>query len=82
MTFEKLQLIFVKQKLKEMKAEERICDKCNNFEVTMDCTTEICHAKKDGSKVIPKITDYYIEERMYGDKKNCKCFAKIIDYTK
>lgn len=55
----------------------RICDKCNNFEVSMDNTKEICHAKKDGSQVIPKITDDYINERINGEKTNCKCYKKI-----
>ena len=45
----------------------------------MDNTKEICHAKKDGSQVILKITDDYIEERINGNKMNCKCFIKIID---
>lgn len=60
-----------------------ICDRCNNFEVTMDNMNQICHAKKDGSQIIPFITDYYIEKRMSEIKKKCKCFKKItiIRYT-
>lgn len=54
-----------------------ICDSCNNYEVTMDCTKEICHAKKDGSQVIAKITGDYIAQRFNGNKKTCKCFIKI-----
>ena len=57
--------------------EKRICDRCNNFEVSFDNTKEICHAKKQGSLVIPFITDEYIEQRINGDKKSCKGFEKI-----
>jgi hypothetical protein len=56
---------------------KRICDKCKNFEVSMDNTKEICHAKKDGSQVILKITDEYIEQRINAEKQNCKCYEKI-----
>jgi hypothetical protein len=56
---------------------KRICDKCKNFEVSMDNTKEICHAKKQGSLVIPFITDDYISERMEGVKITCKGFEKI-----
>jgi hypothetical protein len=56
---------------------KRICDTCKNFEVSMDNTKEICQAKKDGSQVIPKITDGYIEQRINGEKQNCKCYEKI-----
>ena len=54
-----------------------ICDNCNNYEISMDNTREICHAKKNGSQVIPKITNDYISERMNGEKINCKCYEKI-----
>jgi hypothetical protein len=55
-----------------------ICDSCNNFEVSIENTKEICHAKKYGDIVIPIITDDYIRERMDGIKKSCKGFKKII----
>jgi len=55
----------------------RICDTCRNFEVTPDSTREICHAKKQGSNVIIWMTDLYTDERMSGDKLNCKGYEKI-----
>lgn len=55
----------------------RICDTCRNFEVTPDSTREICHAKKQGSNVIIWMTDLYADERMSGDKLNCKGYEKI-----
>ena len=59
-------------------SEKRICDKCNNFEVTPCGMSEICHAQKDGSRVIPDMPTDYVNERMYGDKMTCKRFHKII----
>ena len=63
-----------------MAREKRICDRCNEFEVTPCGMTEICHAQKDGSQVIPKMTKDYIEDRISGEKQNCKSFKKIVIY--
>lgn len=54
-----------------------ICDRCNHYEVSMDGTKEICHAKRIGSQVILWITDDYIKLRMNGDKNNCKAYERI-----
>jgi len=61
----------------ETKEVKVICDKCNNFEVSMCGTYEICHAKKEGSKFIKWIDDLYANERMNGNKQTCKGFKKI-----
>jgi hypothetical protein len=55
----------------------KICDKCNNYEISMDNMSEFCHAKIEGSLVIPRMTDDYIKERFEGEKKHCKSFNKI-----
>lgn len=55
----------------------RICDTCRYFEITQDSTREICHSKKQGSNVIIWMTDLYADERMSGDKLNCKGYDKI-----
>jgi len=59
---------------------KRICDKCDNFEVSPCSTREICHAKKQGSNVIFWITDDYISERMEGEKNSCKGFKRIVSH--
>lgn len=60
-----------------MNEDQIICDKCDNFEVSMDNTYQVCHAKKEGSQLIRNMPDYYVEERFEGIKKTCKCFKKI-----
>jgi len=54
-----------------------ICNRCNKYEVSMCGSSETCHAKKEGSKVILYITDDYIEPRMNGEINHCKAFKKI-----
>lgn len=72
----KLKLL-VKLNLQKFNMTKRICDNCNNFEITMDNTREICHGKRSGSLLIANMPSYYIEERMNGNKKYCKEFKKI-----
>jgi hypothetical protein len=55
----------------------RICDRCNNFEVSRDGTRETCHARRIGSALIAHMPADYIEARMQGEKQNCKEFKKI-----
>lgn len=55
----------------------RICDRCNNFEVSPGGSVEICHARRLGSIVIPHMPKDYIEARINGDKQHCKEFKKI-----
>lgn len=59
------------------KEYKSICWKCNNYSQSPSGTTETCWGNLGGSRVIPRITEQYIEERMYGDAKYCKEFNKI-----
>lgn len=59
------------------KEYKSICWKCNNYEQSPCGSTEKCWANLHGSRVIPRLTSYYIEERMYEGAKNCKAFEKI-----
>jgi hypothetical protein len=56
---------------------KRICDRCDNFEVSQDGMTETCHAQREGSVMLPVMDAYYISERVEGNKANCKRFKKI-----
>lgn len=56
---------------------KRICDKCKNFEVSMDNMKETCHAMRDGSQVIPRMPIDYVSDRIEGNKSNCKSYEKI-----
>ena len=53
------------------------CEKCNNYEVSMCGTYENCHANKEGSEVIPRLTEWDKNIVMTGEKQTCKCFKKI-----
>ena len=59
------------------KEYKSICWKCNNYQQSPCGTVEKCYGNLNGSRVIPRISQHYIEERMYGDAKHCKEFEKI-----
>ena len=65
---------------------ERICDICQNFETSPCGCTEICHAQRQGSMLIPWITDTYRDQRMNGNIKHCKGLKRLsneyIDFMK
>lgn len=54
-----------------------ICDKCSNYSASPGGTTETCFAKFEGSRHIIRMDDFYINQRMLGEKQNCKSFQKI-----
>ena len=56
---------------------KRICDNCQNLQVSPGGTTETCWAKHEGSRVIIDMPQQYIDLRMEGDKQNCKRFKRI-----
>ncbi len=56
---------------------KRICDRCNNYQVSPGGCTETCFAKFEGSKFIQWMDDYYITERFTGVKNFCKGFKSI-----
>ena len=58
---------------------ETICDRCEKYETTPCGTREICHAKREGSQVVPWMSDEYINERMSGEKKNCKGYKRYYE---
>ena len=55
--------------------EKIICDKCNNYEVHPSGCWERCN--ECSSAPFSYMTKQYAEERMNGNKKNCKCFKKL-----
>jgi hypothetical protein len=57
---------------------EIICDSCYNYSVSLCGTSEICSAFIDNqTRFTNEITKEYIEERMIGNKNNCKRFKKM-----
>lgn len=54
-----------------------ICDRCDNYSVSPDCTTESCYAQRRVNGLINRITDLYVKERMNGNKSHCKEFVKL-----
>lgn len=55
-----------------MKEDKRICDNCDNFQVSPGGCTENCAAYR-----IARLTLGYIEDRINGEKTTCKEFKKI-----
>lgn len=53
-----------------------ICDMCKNYSRNESGTAEFCNAKNIGSKMIVRMDDVYISERMNGNKTNCKEFKR------
>jgi hypothetical protein len=54
-----------------------ICDKCSKYVVSQCGTTESCFAKFEGSKQVIRMDEIYINQRMNGEKQNCKSFQKL-----
>ena len=54
-----------------------ICHKCSKYCVSPGGTTETCFAQREGSRHIIWMDDYYVEQRIIGEKKSCKAFKKI-----
>ncbi len=52
--------------------EKRICDKCDNFNVSPGGCTESCAIAR-----IANLTIGYIEDRINGEKQSCKEFKKL-----
>jgi len=57
---------------------KRICDRCNNYQVSPGGCVETCFAKYDG--VVQKMTDSYINKRFMGEKNFCKGFKSVVVY--
>ena len=54
-----------------------ICDRCDNYYVLPSGTREICDAqRKRNTNMINVMDDYYVDQRMNGNKKSCKEFKK------
>jgi len=59
-----------------------ICDRCDKCEVVASGTATICHAFIERQTRFTRgITKDYIEERMIGEKNNCKEFKRIYKTT-
>ena len=55
-----------------------ICDRCSKYQVTQGSTREICHAFVDRqTRFTNEITKEYIEQRMIGEKNNCKEYKRL-----
>jgi hypothetical protein len=61
----------------KMKDNQIICDNCANYYRHPSGCSETCHAQKEGSAVIPWITDGYRNNRFYGNATTCKGFKKL-----
>lgn len=59
------------------KEPKRICDNCSNLHQNNNQTVEFCWAYLEGSKFISDMPKDYINERLEGNKNNCKRFKKI-----
>ena len=66
--------------LEKDKDERIICDKCDKYTVSPCGSSESCVARYEGSRVIPYMTEWYINERMSGEKNTCKAFKKIVTH--
>lgn len=53
-----------------------ICDMCKNYSKNESGTSEFCNAKNIGSKIIVRMDNVYISERMNGSKTTCKEFQR------
>ena len=62
--------------MKPEKEPKRVCDKCENFEISPGGCVETCHAVRTESNAAYNFQPY-AEERMNGNKTQCKAYRKL-----
>ena len=60
-----------------MKADESICDTCENYYQSPSGCADGCWENMLGSHIIPYLNQHYYEQRRDGLKNHCKAYRKI-----